>query len=786
MVVVAIALVANGGLDAWFLYGEQRATSIQLQKQKAEAAAVEIGQYIKNIENEIGWTTQLPWAGSTTDQRRLDALRLLRQVPAITEVAEIDPDGKEQLRVSRLAMDVVGSGIDSSTVPQFTKAKAGTTYYGPVYFRRESEPYMTIAPAVTRAGVGVSAAEVNLKFMWDVVSQIKVGIEGGAYVVDSDGRLIAHPNIRLVLQNINISNLPYVKAAIGDPKAPSPPDVVTDFQGRSVLSAHAIIPALNWTVFTEVPAAEANEPLFAALRRTGLVLLAALALAFVAGMILSRRMIGPIRTLHAGAARIGAGELDQEITIPTGDELQDLADQFNLMAGQLKQSYTGLEKKVSDRTAELHARTLELGQSVQELKALGEVSQAINTTLELQEVLERIVSQAVVLSGADAGSIYVLDKAHDQYLLRASHGLDAQTAKLIQNHRLGPEDGIIAEAALSRQPVAIADLTTERRSEIEDIILSAGYRALVIVPLLSLTGMVGLLVVRRKIPGAYPARTLDVLKTFAGQSVVAIQNAALFREIDEKNRELVVVSQHKSQFLANMSHELRTPLNAILGYTELIVDDVYGETPAKIRGVLERVQTNGKHLLNLINDVLDLSKIEAGQFTLATSSFSLPDMVDGVVTALEPLAREKKLALTADVQRDLPAAIGDERRLSQVVMNLVGNAIKFTDSGSVTIRARAAAGTFTIAILDTGPGIAKSDQQRIFEMFQQADSSSTRKKGGTGLGLAISKRIVEMHGGNIWVESAEGKGSTFSFTVPLSGPPAPVPAAAPKPEGVPA
>jgi signal transduction histidine kinase len=628
---------------------------------------------------------------------------------------------------------------------------------------------MTIAPSVTRAGVGVSAAEVNLKFMWDVVSQIQVGVNGGAYVVDSDGRLIAHPNIRLVLQNVNLSNLPYVKAAISDPNAPLPSDVVTDFQGREVLTAHAAIPELNWRVFTEVPAAEANEPLFSALRRTGLVLLAALGLAFVAGMILSRRMIVPIRALRAGAARIGAGELDQQIAIRTGDELQDLADQFNLMAGQLKQSYAGLEKKVADRTAELQARTQELGQSVQELKALGDVSQAISTTLELQEVLERIVTQAVQLSGADAGSIYVLDVDQKQYLLRASYGLDEATAALIGNHRLGPDEGVIAAAAATQQHVEIPDLTKEKRSEVEDIILSAGFRAILIVPLLRHADMVGLLVVRRKTTGAYPERTLDVLKTFAAQSVVAIQNAALFREIDEKNRELVVVSQHKSQFLANMSHELRTPLNAILGYTELIVDNVYGETPEKIRGVLERVQTNGKHLLNLINDVLDLSKIEAGQFTLQQASFSLHDMIEGVVGALEPLAREKNLVLTTDAAPGLPPAYGDERRLSQVVMNLIGNALKFTDSGSVTVKASAAKGCLTVAVADTGPGISRSDQGRLFEMFQQADSSSTRKKGGTGLGLAISKRIIEMHGGRIWVDSTEGKGSTFSFTLPLQG-----------------
>ena len=239
-----------------------------------------------------------------------------------------------------------GSGDDLTKDPKYTIAAAGKAYYSAVYFRRESEPYMTLAPAVTRAGVGVSAAEVNLKFMWDVVSQIKIGVNGGAYVVDSDGRLIAHPNIRLVLQNVNLSNVPYVKTAISNPKAPSPTDVVTDFQGHQVLSAHALIPDLNWTVFTEVPASEANGPLLLALRNTALVLLAALGLAFVAGMILSRRMVVPIRALGAGAARIGAGELDQQIAIRTGDELQDLAEQFNNMAGQLKQSYAGLERKV--------------------------------------------------------------------------------------------------------------------------------------------------------------------------------------------------------------------------------------------------------------------------------------------------------------------------------------------------------------------------------------------------------------------------------------------------------
>jgi signal transduction histidine kinase len=258
-----------------------------------------------------------------------------------------------------------------------------------------------------------------------------------------------------------------------------------------------------------------------------------------------------------------------------------------------------------------------------------------------------------------------------------------------------------------------------------------------------------------------------LLKTFAAQSVLAIQNAYLFTEIDEKSRQLEIASQHKSQFLANMSHELRTPLNAILGYTELILDNIYGDTPEKMRAVLERLQANGKHLLGLINDVLDLSKIEAGQLTLDLADYSLTDVVHTVITAVEPLASGKKLTLTADLALNLPPGHGDGRRLAQVLLNLVGNAIKFTDKGEVAIKAAMSDSSFTVAVRDTGPGIAPSDQGKIFEEFQQADDSATKRKGGTGLGLSIAKRIIGMHGGRIWVESDVGKGSTFAFTIPV-------------------
>jgi signal transduction histidine kinase len=418
-----------------------------------------------------------------------------------------------------------------------------------------------------------------------------------------------------------------------------------------------------------------------------------------------------------------------------------------------------LEEKVE-------VRTRELAQSVEELRALGEVSQAVNSTLDVETVLDTIVTKAVQLSGTDAGAIYVFDESLKQFRLRSTYGMTDEMIAGIKEHRVGVGDAL-EQAAARRALVQIADLRDQPASAVHDLILKAGYRALLVVPLLGPEETLGALVVRRKQPGEFPKQTTDLLQTFAAQSVLAIQNARLFREIEAKSRQLAVASEHKSQFLANMSHELRTPLNAILGYTELIIDSIYGEVPVKMREVLERVQSNGRHLLGLINDVLDLSKIEAGQLTLTIVDYSIPDVVHTVLSAVEPLATGKHLALKSELAPNLPRMRGDERRIAQVLLNLVGNAIKFTDAGQVAVRASAANGSFTLAVCDTGPGIPESDRDKIFEEFQQADTSTTRTKGGTGLGLAISKRIVEMHGGRIRVESAIGKGSTFFVTVPV-------------------
>jgi signal transduction histidine kinase/HAMP domain-containing protein len=401
------------------------------------------------------------------------------------------------------------------------------------------------------------------------------------------------------------------------------------------------------------------------------------------------------------------------------------------------------------------------------LSARHELGQAVSSTLDLRTVLSTILSRSVELAGADAGAIFRFSPGERAFLLVEAVGWDAALLSSVAHSAVPESETAMGEAAARHIPIQIADLAERASAPLRDASLAAGFRGVLIVPLVGPERILGAMVLQRRSTGDFPPETVQLMQALASQSVLAIQNARLFHEIADKSEQLALASEHKSQFLANMSHELRTPLNAILGYAELLVDGVYGELPHKPRGVIQRIQNNGKHLLELINDVLDLAKIEAGQLTLTLEDYSVPEVVRSVVTATEPLATAKGLKFTAVVHDDMPKARGDARRVSQVLLNLVGNAIKFTDEGEVEIRATRDKGQFVLTVRDTGPGIAEADQERIFGEFQQIDNSNSRNKGGTGLGLAISKRIVEMQGGTISVESALGRGSTFRVVLPV-------------------
>lgn len=765
LLLVSGGLITSGAVELFFRYRESVEVIGALQREMAQGAAFKIHQFVQDIEKTMRASTQTREivAAGLTEAYRFELIKLLKIAPAITEAAALNANGHEQIKVSRVRAAPLDDLKDRSSEEVFLRAHEGKSSFGEVYFVRKSEPYMTIAVPIKRFEgevVGVLIGEVNLKYIWEVVSRIKVGEAGYAYVVSGEGDLIAHPDISLVLEKRNLRDLGQVRAAL----AGTPGLLVAqpNLAGHKVFPAYAPIPDLGWAVLVERPASEAYGPLYASIRRTSVLLLVGLGMAVLASLLIARRVVGPVEVLRQGAARIGSGDLDHRLEIRTGDEFQALADQFNRMAGQLQESYANLEQKVEERTREL-------SEALEQLKALGEVSRTVSSSLDLQTVLTSIILHAVQLSGSEGGAIYEYDEQTKEFLLRATHGMGKELIETLRANPIRLGEGAVGQAAAAREPIQISDILEEGAYpwRLRNLLAQYGFLALLAVPLMREDRIVGGLVVGRKSPGELPSKVVDLLKSFVSQSALAIQNARLFREIEEKGHQLEIASKHKSQFLANMSHELRTPLNAILGYTELILDNIYGEVPEKVRDVLKRLDKSGRHLLGLINDVLDFSKVEAGQLTLALTDYSLKEVVQTVVTAVESLAAEKNLALKASVPPDLPLGRGDERRLTQVLLNLVGNAIKFTEVGEVRVQATASNGAFLVSVSDTGPGISEADQQKIFEEFQQADTSSTRKKGGTGLGLSIAKKIIELHGGRIWVESSLGKGSIFSFTLPI-------------------
>jgi signal transduction histidine kinase len=1116
---VTVALLASGMVEIYFSYQESKEVLSALQREKAQAAAVRIEGFITEIEHQMGWVTQpRAVAAAPLEQRRFDFYRLQRQVPAITEISYIDPAGREQVRVSRLAMDVFGSQTDLSADPRFTEARARRLYRGPVYFRKESEPYMAIAIAEGGQGGGVTAAEVNLKFIWDVVSQIKVGKAGQAFVVDGQGALIAHPDISLVLQKTDLSRLEHVKAALtpspGAGLASSPSAVARNLKDQRVLTAHVTIPSLRWTVFVEQPLEEAFAPLEASVRRTALLELIGIALSVIVSLILARTMVKPIRALQAGAAQFGEGNLTGRIAVRTGDELEGLAEQFNSMAEKLQESYAGLERKVEERTyelsealeqqtataevlrvisssptdlqpvmdavvenaarlcdasdasifriegeefervavyglqtappemtarrtispglvtgravlerrtvhvddlagepgrdypasrelqqatgtrtllatpllregvpigvilirrlevrpfsdkqiklletfadqaviaienvrlfreldvrnrdltesleqqtataeilgvisssptdlqpvmaavveaaarlcdaqnaqvfqiegslmrlvarhgpvkssleagearpltrgsvsgrvalerrtlriddlrvdleaeypdiaaairrqgiastvgvpllregvaigaitafrtevrpfsdqqvtlletfadqaviaienarlfEELQARTRDLSKSLEETGALSEVIRAVSSSLDLREILDAVARRAVTLAGADGCGIFEYSPERGRFYAVVSQGI---SRRFVDSIPVSMNQGTIGRATQTGEPVQVGDVLAVPDYPFKDRFVDEGLRAVLTVPMMGGDVARGIVLFRRA-PGEFDERVVTLMRTLADQSKVAIANAHLFREIEEKSRLLEEANQHKSEFLASMSHELRTPLNAIIGFSEVLLQRMFGELNPKQDEYLQDVLSSGRHLLSLINDILDLSKVEAGRMELELARFDLPQALHDTLVLVRERAVRHGIELQLDADARLGPLVADERKIKQVMLNLLSNAVKFTpEGGRVDVRAVPTDRGVEISVADTGIGIAPENQELIFEEFRQVGGDYAHKREGTGLGLTLARKFVELHGGRLWVKSQVGQGSTFTFSVP--------------------
>ena len=593
VMVVVLALVANGGFEVWFSYQEHKNSLIDIQEQQAAAAADKIEEFITQIESQVGWTIQLPWTDDTLVQRRFDALRLLRQVPAITELAQIDAAGHEQLKVSRMTMDVVDSGIDYSHKPEFTQAVAHKVYYGPVYFHQESEPYMMLSLAGTRPRTGVSIAQVNLTLIWDVVSKIKVGEHGRAYVVDSDGRLIAHPDINLVLRNTDMSRLTQVRGA----RAGSATEAVQeadDIGGHKVLTAYAPVHPLGWFVFVETPVEEAYAPLYRSILRTGYVLLGALALAFIAGMFLAGRMVVPIQALRAGAARIGSGDLGQRIMIKSGDEVEALANQFNDMAGKLQESYADLEKKVEQRTAEL-------SESLEQQTATADVLKVISqSAFDLRAVLQTLIESAARFCVADKA--HIIREKDGTFYTAETYGYSREFMGYIKNIPIKAERGSAAgRALLEGRVIHITDVKADSEYAFVEARRLGNYRTILCVPMLREGVPIGLLGLTRSEVQPFTDKQIELVTIFADQAAIAIENARLLNELRESLEQQTAISK-VLEVISSSSGNLEPVFQSMLENAVRICDAKFG--------TLFRFDGNKFHLAARVNTPAALAEFQ--------------------------------------------------------------------------------------------------------------------------------------------------------------------------------
>ena len=621
---VAGSLLVSDVIQAYLSYRDKNQSVLSSAEDSATAAAATIERFMAEATAQLGGVVQYAPASLSEEQRKGQYQAFLATHPSFAEIRYLDASASLQFRVSRSSPPhLLAAGADPASQSLLAIPESGSNFssaYGPIYFQEpcahltfshggiqggssipnaiitcesqigEAVPNMTIAMR-DRATGGVSVAVVTLSFIQDVVSGIRLGSSGRAYVVDSRGLAIAHPNRQLVSKATDLSVLPQVRSALTGPSTAARATTAHDLQGRTVLTAHHRIQPYGWSVFVEQPTAEAFAPIYQSLFVTGVLLLVALIPALLLSIFFARRMVRPIQTLHAAAAGIGSGTWEGRIDIRTGDELEELAETFNQMAVRLRESYNNLEQQVAERTREL------------------------------------------------------------------------------------------------------------------------------------------------------------------GQAITELESA----------------SRHKSDFLANMSHELRTPLNAIIGFSEVLLERMFGEINAKQKEYLQDILSSGRHLLSLINDILDISKVEAGRMELQPGPVDLRFILQNAVSLVRERATRQGISVAVDIDASVGAIEADERRVKQILFNLLSNALKFTPTGGrVTLTAARIDDAVQISVRDTGIGIKSEDQDRIFEEFQQAGPGKAVE--GTGLGLALAKRFVEMHGGRIWVDSVVGTGSTFTFTLPLHPP----------------
>jgi len=562
---VVFVLAVNGALEIWISHSQTKASLIHAMSEKADTTAHRVEQTIADMERQVSWVTRASVV--TVEQRRADYAELLNRVPAIEQIFQLDGLGHEQLRLSHHSVSF-GSGADFSHDMRFTQTVAKGVAYAPVFFR-EKQPFMSIAVAHSGRDAGASVAEINLRFLSEYVDEAQLGKAGTAYVVDSHGVLLASSD-KNMLPGGNLSALPQIAALLKPGN--ELPKSGTNTESQPVLTASSPVHKLGWFVLFEQPAGQALAPIHDLLIRIGGLVAFGLAVAILAGMLLARRMLVPIQALNTGAQRLGDGDFGHRIEVRTHDELEQLADQFNSMAGQLHETYAGLEHKVEERTRDL-------ARSVNELKVLEEVGRAVASSLDLNAVLPTVATRALEITKADAVLIYGFDAAARRFDLVEASGVEKSAGGT--HIAIGADNSLPGKAAASGQPIAIPDLAAADEHPLKDVMMAAGFHSVLVVPLVDQQGILGSLIALRRNTGPFSSNLIGLMQTFAHQAVLAMRNARLFHEVDRKGRELATAHGIVQQ----QADKLQEQTDQLLNWNRSLEDRV-----AQQLGEIERIR----------------------------------------------------------------------------------------------------------------------------------------------------------------------------------------------------